>query len=157
VVIMPRDKTRFVERLGGPWSWWLTAPGLGLVAVIVLVVTSLPTMVIVASGVVVAVFVGSLLARYGVRIAVSDDGLLVGRALLPWWACGSVVALSRDQARTAFGSEADARAYLVLRSYCDGAVRVDVDDPADPTPYWLISSRDPEALAKACLDARASA
>jgi Protein of unknown function (DUF3093) len=154
---MPRDETRYVERLGVPWSWWLAAPGLGVVAVIVLVVTSLPTVVIIAMGIVVAVFVGWLLARYGVRIAVSDDGLLVGRALLPWWACGSVVALGREQSRSAFGSGADARAYLVLRAYCDGAVRVDVDDPADPTPYWLISSRHAERLAKACLDARASA
>ena len=29
----------------------------------------------------------------------------------------------------------------------DGGIRVDVADPTDPTPYWLVSSRHPEAVA----------
>ena len=45
--------------------------------------------------------------------------------------------------------EADARAFLLLRPYVKTAVRVDLEDPADPTPYWLLSSRRPEALAAA--------
>jgi hypothetical protein len=47
------------------------------------------------------------------------------------------------------GVDADARAYLVLRGYCGGAVKVEVDDPGDPTPYWLVSSRRPLQLAAA--------
>jgi hypothetical protein len=30
-----------------------------------------------------------------------------------------------------------------------GGVRVDVADPDDPTPYWLVSSRHPDKLAEA--------
>ncbi len=47
------------------------------------------------------------------------------------------------------GSEADARAYLLVRPYLKRAVRVTVVDPADPTPYWLVGTRHPEALAAA--------
>jgi hypothetical protein len=32
-------------------------------------------------------------------------------------------------------------------------VQVVLADPADPTPYWVISSRDPGKLATAILDA----
>ena len=52
--------------------------------------------------------------------------------------------------------DADARAYLLLRPYLSRAVMVPVDDPADPTPYWLVSTRRPDELV-AALDAAASA
>ena len=44
---------------------------------------------------------------------------------------------------------ADARAYLLLRPYRKKAVKVSLSDPADPTPYWLVSTRRPDALAAA--------
>ena len=53
----------------------------------------------------------------------------------------------------AMGPDADARAFLVIRPYLTRAVRVPVTDPADPTPYWLVGSRHPDALA-AALNAR---
>ena len=45
-------------------------------------------------------------------------------------------------------------AYLLLRPYVGRAVRVEVVDPHDPTPYWVVASRHPDALA-ACLNAAA--
>ena len=45
------------------------------------------------------------------------------------------------------GRDADARAYLLLRPYLKRAVRVEITDPADPTPYWLVSTRHPDELA----------
>jgi hypothetical protein len=56
-------------------------------------------------------------------------------------------ALDAEAARRAAGVEADARAYLLLRPYLTRAVRVQVVDPADPTPYWLVSTRRPRTLA----------
>ena len=61
---------------------------------------------------------------------------------------GAVQALDAEGARRAAGVEADARAYLLLRPYRKRAVRVEVSDPADPTPYWLLSSRRPDDLAE---------
>jgi hypothetical protein len=43
------------------------------------------------------------------------------------------------------GRDADARAYLLLRPYLKRAVRVEITDPADPTPYWLVSTRHPKS------------
>jgi hypothetical protein len=37
----------------------------------------------------------------------------------------------------------------MLRPYLSRAVRVEIDDPADPAPYWLLSTRHPERLAAA--------
>jgi hypothetical protein len=145
---MPTGSDAYRERLAVPPSWWVGAAGLGLVVAVILAVTGLPWLAIVASALVVTATVGCGLYRYGAEIVVSSAGLGAGRALLPWWACGAVSAVGSEQARAAFGVEADARAYLLLRSYCPGAVRVEVDDADDPTPYWLLSSRQPERLAE---------
>ena len=41
------------------------------------------------------------------------------------------------------GRGIDPRAYLCQRAWLPAGVKVQVVDPADPTPYWLISSRQP--------------
>jgi hypothetical protein len=58
-------------------------------------------------------------------------------------------ALDEDATRRAFGVEADARAFLLLRPYLRRSVRVHVLDPDDPVPYWLVSTRHPDRLTEA--------
>jgi hypothetical protein len=41
----------------------------------------------------------------------------------------------------------------VQRPWVRGAVQVVLDDPADPTPFWVVSTRDPVRLATVLLDA----
>ena len=48
-----------------------------------------------------------------------------------------------------FGDYADARAHLVLRPWVSTTVELALADPADPVPYWLVSTRRPGALATA--------
>jgi hypothetical protein len=52
------------------------------------------------------------------------------------------------------GVGADPLAFVVQRPWVPGAVQVLLNDPADPTPYWVISSRRPTQLAAALLAAR---
>jgi hypothetical protein len=44
----------------------------------------------------------------------------------------------------------------VLRPYIKTAVEITLDDPDDPVPYWLVSTRDPHRLATAMQDAASS-
>ena len=83
------------------------------------------------------------------RITVADGVFRAGRAHIEGRHLGAVEALDAEQTRRTAGPEADARAYLVLRPYLKRAVRVQITDPADPAPYWLVSSRRPEELAGA--------
>ena len=57
--------------------------------------------------------------------------------------------LDADATRRAAGVDADARAFLLLRPYLKRSVRVEITDPADPAPYWLVSTRHPDELAAA--------
>jgi hypothetical protein len=60
-----------------------------------------------------------------------------------------VQVLTKERMAALRGRDIDPRAYLCQRSWLDLGVTVAVTDPADPTPYWLVSSRQPEALAAA--------
>jgi hypothetical protein len=51
--------------------------------------------------------------------------------------------------RQARGPGLDARAFLCLRGWVQTGARVRIDDPQDPTPYWLLSTRHPDRLAAA--------
>jgi len=80
---------------------------------------------------------------------VTDDELRVDDARLPLACVAGVSVVEPEERRRLLGTGADPLAFMVLRPWVRGTVRVDLDDPADPTPYWLISSRRPEALVAA--------
>ncbi len=93
-----------------------------------------------------------LLGYGGARIEVGAGMLRAGPAAIESGLLGAATPLDPAGTRRQAGVDADARAYLLLRPYVKTSVRVEVTDPADPTPYWLLSSRHPQALA-AALDA----
>ena len=140
---------RYSERLGVPLRWWVQ--GTMLVATLWLaVVVALPAL---AAWLVTAVALGLLATwflSYGsVRIVVGDGQLRAGRAHIEAVHLGSARALDPEETRRTAGPDADARAYLLLRPYLKRAVRVEITDPADPAPYWLLSTRHPDELARA--------
>lgn len=82
-------------------------------------------------------------------IELNDKELRVGKAHISREFIGSVSAYSGNYAVAARGPELDARAWIFLRGWINPVVRVDINDPADPTPYWLFSTRKPEELVAA--------
>jgi hypothetical protein len=110
----------------------------------------------VISGVLAALLVLWLVSYGSVRLSVSDRVFRAGRAHIGLEHLGPAEALDVDATRVAMGVGADARAFLVMRPYLKRAVRVPVTDPADPTPYWLVGSRHPDALAAALNTRRAT-
>ena len=87
-------------------------------------------------------------------VVVDDRVLRAGRARLPLRYVGRIAPLDPAQTREARGTLADPRAHLCLRSWVSRSVLVEVDDPDDPHPYWLISTRHGHELAAALAPAR---
>ena len=143
------SQASYEERLTPPIAWWLVGAGFVTTVWWIFVIATPQWLAWLAAAVAFALVVG-LLGHYGsARLAVADGELRAGRAHVPLTLCGAVEPLDRDQTRRAGGAEADARAYLLLRPYIATAVRVPIDDPQDPVPYWLLSTRQPERLAAA--------
>ena len=82
-------------------------------------------------------------------LVVTADSFAAGRAQLPRAVVAKVEGFEGREATAERGTRLDARAWLLLRGWIPGLVRVQLDDPSDPTPYWLVSTRQPKRLAAA--------
>jgi hypothetical protein len=75
---------------------------------------------------------------------VSRDGLTVGRATLPLDCIGEVEPLTKADIVRLRGPGADARLFTAVRTWsAREGLLVHVNDPDDPHPAWLISTRNP--------------
>ncbi|WP_329160394.1 DUF3093 domain-containing protein [Streptomyces anulatus] len=138
----------FDERLTAPRSWWFIAFGVGVAcALMLLPLGTLPLLAGLAGGTVAAAV---LVSSYGsARIRVVAGALVAGDARIPLSALGEPEVLDAEEARAWRTYKADARAFMLLRGYVETAVRVEVTDPDDPTPYVYLSTRNPQGLAAA--------
>jgi hypothetical protein len=88
------------------------------------------------------------------RVRVADGVLHVPGARVPLEVLGAVGALDPEQARRLRGPAADVRAHVASRPWLRRAVQVQLEDPDDDTPYWLVSTARPEQLVAALDSAR---
>jgi DUF3093 family protein len=86
-----------------------------------------------------------------IRVTVTADELQVDDARLPLSVISDVVALDAAGKREALGVGAHPLAFVIQRPWIGPAVQVLLDDPDDPTPFWVISTRHPVELATALL------
>lgn len=144
----------FRERLlPGPGAW-LAAIGLGVFVGIVIL--PLAPLVAPGAGVLVAAVSVVLMVASAPLVEVGAGELRAGAARVPVTLLGEVTPIfSAEEMRVALGPELDARAYVCLRSWARTGLRVDLRDPLDPTPYWLVSTRRPDELADALVEAGA--
>ncbi|MER7165963.1 DUF3093 domain-containing protein [Micromonospora sp. NPDC000207] len=136
--------------------WWLWLAGLSAAALLAAEVWMgapgvrawLPFAVLVPGA------VGGLWWLGRIRVRVHDGELLVDDARLPVRFVADVVPLDVAGRREALGVGADPLAFVVQRPWIGPAVQVVLDDPDDPTPFWVVSTRRPVELAEAILAAR---
>lgn len=135
------------ERLYIPATWWLVAAFISsMTALMVLPVWALGAVIVP-----VAVFIAVALVMRALipTIVVTDGELFAGDAHIERTFITRVEDLDAAEAFKARGQDLDARAFLMTRPWVKPVVRVHIDDAADPTPYWLVSTRNAERLAQA--------
>jgi hypothetical protein len=138
----------FEERLWVPLRWWVQATLLIAslwLALIVAVPGWLPWLI---TGLAL-VAMAALFISYSAEVVITADELRAGRAHINLRHVGTTSPLDSEETRRLAGVDADARAFLLVRPYLGTSVRVEITDPADPAPYWLLSSRRPTELAQA--------
>jgi hypothetical protein len=139
----------YSERLSVPLRWWVQTTML-LATVWLAFVVAMPVWVAsTAAGAILALVCALFVWVGSARIAVADGVLRAGRAHISLALVGPAVPLDAEETRRVHGVDADARAYLLTRPYLKRSVQVMVLDPADPTPYWLVSTRHPDRLVSA--------
>ncbi|WP_233266947.1 DUF3093 domain-containing protein [Tomitella fengzijianii] len=152
----PVRKVVYSERLWIPLWWWLI--GAAVAALIGyelhLAFTSVPAWVLMVALQPISIAVGAWLSRS--LLTVTDDPAaadgtgrefhIAGRAHLPLSAAARAMAVPRSAKRAAMGRQLDPAAFVFQRPWVGPLALIVLDDPDDPTPYWLVSSRRPRRL-----------
>jgi len=81
-------------------------------------------------------------------IEINEHELRIGRAHIDLEFLKNAQSLTSIHVRNLRTRDADPAAFLAIRFWSSTGVRVDINDPQDATPYWLITSNNGEALAK---------
>jgi hypothetical protein len=152
--VTTKNGVLYDERLHVPLRWWVQATMFVATLWLAFIVALEPVVAWVASGLLMAGTVAVLLAYGAARVRIEDGAFVAGRARIPVDLLADPTPLDTEATRLLAGRDANAHAFLLLRPYLKRAVRVTVADPADPTPYWLVSTRRPEELAGALASAR---
>jgi len=147
--------TNYREKLWpAPWiyiSSALVMPASLLVLFPVNVTAGIITAIVLYLGVVVTLLITSPV------IEVTATHFLAGKARLPLEYAGDAFAFSGEEAKLERGQRLDARAWLLIRGWISPVVKVEIRDEKDPTPYWIISTRNPDAVVAAISAAREAA
>jgi hypothetical protein len=144
---------RYGERLWVPRWWWPLAFALAaLIAFEVnLGVRALPDWLPYATLFIVAAGTLLWLGRVEIRVTAGADGveLWAGEAHLPVNVIVRSAEIARSAKSAALGRQLDPAAYVLHRAWVGPMILVVLDDPDDPTPYWLVSCRHPERVLSA--------
>ena len=81
-------------------------------------------------------------------ITVTKGWLLVGPAAIERAFIHNFKALEFKEYKRIRGVDADPASYLQIRFWVNSAIKIDLRDPKDKTPYWLISTNRANELAK---------
>lgn len=107
------------------------------------------------AGAFVGIAIIAFLVAASPALQVRDGVLTAGRAHIDVGHIGMVTVLGGDEARQARGPGLHPRSWHVIRGGIDGIVIVEITDPDDPAPSWVISSRTPDRFAAAVRKAQA--
>jgi hypothetical protein len=147
--VTPGTGVLFHEKLRVPLRWWVQAT-MFLASIWLALVVALPAAVAWTATGVLTLSVLALFLGYGAaEVRVADGVFHAGRAAIPVGFLAAPTAHDAETTKRLIGVDANARAYLLLRPYVKRSVQVAVNDPADPVPYWLVSTRRPEELVAA--------
>jgi hypothetical protein len=92
-----------------------------------------------------------LIAYFTSPVIEVSDAMRAGRFAIPLDVMGEVTELTKESLKETIGIKSDARARMLIRAYVKTAVKIKMEDKADPTPYLVISTRRPKELAVALL------
>lgn len=145
-----------------PWYWWV-----GAAFVVALIAaqfslnrTSVWMVGAAIVGGVIAVWVLLYLSSTRITVEQEADGtrwLVVKNANLPHHVVSQSLAVPATAKRHAMGRQLDPAAFVVSHGWVPEMVMLVLNDPEDPTPYWLVGSRNLEKLLSAFVpDQRAS-
>jgi hypothetical protein len=82
------------------------------------------------------------------KIVVSKTELWVGKVAISRDLIGDNQVIPKEEIFAERGPKLDPAAHKVFQGTVKTAIKIRITDPDDPTPYWLVSTRNPVKLAE---------
>ena len=127
------------------WPIWLTLLIICLDLAILLAIwaslgnqATLVTAIILTASTIYFYYVTSL------TLELTTERLKAGRANIEVKYLGKIEVLSKEEMLFHRGAGINPQAYLAMRFWIKRGLKIEIADPRDPTPFWLISSKNPE-------------
>lgn len=134
------------EVLRTPWWWYLVGIGVAAILAGEFHIAGIALTAWLPFSVLVPIAVSIVWSAGRARVEVRNGELWVREAHLPLADISGLVALDSATLRRVVGREGDPAAFVAIRPWIGPGVQLWLDDPDDPTPYWVISTRHPRAL-----------
>lgn len=138
----------FDERLSVPLWWYLIALGLGVLLGAEIHMGYPGVRSWIGYVVLVPLFVGALFWLGRTRVRVGDGVLRVGDECVELSRTGRTDTVRRQDKQSALGPELDPSAHMMHRAWIGPVVRIEILG-GGPSPYWIVSTRDPDGLRSA--------
>jgi hypothetical protein len=81
------------------------------------------------------------------RIKVNQHELRIDQAHIELKYLGKVTVLDSNAMRLLRTRDADPAAFLAIKFWASNGIKIEINDPRDSTPYWLLTSKRGEKLA----------
>lgn len=85
-------------------------------------------------------------------LSLSSKTLSIGNVKIPTQYVKAITVVDPSAQQSEKGPKLNPSAYVRFQVGVKGLLKVELNDPNDPTPYWLISSRNPDLVAKRFAD-----
>jgi hypothetical protein len=139
-----RIEPQYTEWVLPNWSSFI--PLLGIFPALWLTFLPINVFIGIWSGLGATILVGSLMVAKSARIVVTQGQLQVSNAKIDRRFVAGVTVIDKSNAFAARGRDLNPRAWIHFQGSVQTLARVEINDPEDPTPYWLFSTRNPEKL-----------
>jgi hypothetical protein len=140
------ERLGYRETLRTPWWWYLAAAGVAGILAAEFHIAGLrltdwiPFGILIPLSLVIVWWLGHS------TLEISGGELRIRGAHLPLRYVSGAVALDAATLRRVVGREGDPAAFVSIRPWIGPGVQLWLDDPDDPTPYWVVSSRRPDRV-----------
>jgi hypothetical protein len=135
------------EALRTPWWWYLVAAGVACLLAAEFHIAGfrltdwIPFGTLVPLSLVIVWWLGHS------ALEIAEGEVRIRGAHLPLRYVSGVVALDAPTLRRVVGREGDPAAFVSIRPWIGPGVQLWLDDPDDPAPYWVVSTRHPDQVA----------
>jgi hypothetical protein len=137
----------YQERLS--WSWWLWLFAIFMAGSFSLSIWAAlgDQAAIIASALEILLLLYAQ-SKSTLEITVTKGWLLVGPAAIERAFIHNFLALNASEYKRVRGVDGDPASYLQIRFWVNTAIKIELRDPKDRTPYWLVSTNRANELEK---------